>query len=107
MKMKLITVHFAAALLGLVLIAVALLIILQWDKIATITFFGAERDLNTAWVLLATLLAGAILPKLLIWQCRWLKVIHKVRKEQTEFNRKAINAMTQAQSPKVDTDATS
>jgi len=98
MKMKLLAVHVAAALLGLALIVVALLVVLQWGNTCSFSLFGQNREPNTALVLLAALILGALLPKLLVWQFRWLQVIHRVRKEQADFNRRAMNLMMDQQS---------
>ena len=98
MKMKLLTVHLAAALLGLLLVAVALLVILQWAKVCQFSLFGYDCEPNTALMLLGALVLGAVLPTLLIWQFRWLKVIHRVRKEQAELTHRAMDLMTETQS---------
>jgi MFS superfamily sulfate permease-like transporter len=98
MKMKLFTVHLAAALLGLVLVGVALLVILQWGNSCEFSLFGQNREPNTALVLVIALVVGAILPMLLVWEFRWLKVIHKVRKEQSELTHRAMDLMTETQS---------
>jgi len=97
MKTKLLAVHIAAALLGLALVGLTLLVILQWGNTCSFSLFGQNREPNTALVLVVALVVGAILPLLLLWEFRWLKVIHRVRREQAELTHRAIDLMTEAQ----------
>lgn len=66
---------------GLLLLAGALLLVLQWGNDCTFSFYGKNVNLNTGLVILCSAIAGWLTPKVFRVMLRGIRKIRKVRKE--------------------------
>jgi hypothetical protein len=81
MKIKLAAAYTGAAVLGLILAAALLLVMLQWGNHCDFSLYGKSLVLNTAAVLLLSMVVGFVVPALIKLEWRWMSVIHRHRKD--------------------------
>ena len=96
MSMKLIGAHVAAALSGLVALAAALLIVLQWGNTGDFSLFGKNVKASTVVIMLGSIAFGAALPYLIRLLWRSSQTIRRHRQAGDAVRKAAEQAVRQA-----------
>jgi len=81
MLIKKINGYILAIAAGLVLLAGAVLVVLQWSVHAKFLFYGKPMQVNTSLLIICSLIAGWLTPKIFRIMLRGIRKIRKVRKE--------------------------
>ncbi len=99
MKIKLVAAYTGAAVLGLILAAALLLVMLQWGNNCDFSLYGKSMVLNTAAMLLVTMLIGVLVPMLIKLEWRWMSTIHRYRKDTKALESAVAKASPRAEAP--------
>ena len=96
MSMKLIGAYVTAALSGLVALAAALLIVLQWGNTGDFSLFGKNVKAPTALIMLGSIAFGAAMPYLIKLLWRSSQTIRRHRQAGDAIRKAAEQAVGQA-----------
>ena len=99
MKAKLVGAYVGAVFSGLVLLAAALLVILQWAVSSEFSLFGKPTTVNTALLILGCVVFGALLPWLLKLLLSCAMIIGQRRRESAALGKAAAKAVTRQSAP--------
>jgi len=82
MKYEIVKGYLQVTLSGLVLLAAVVLVVLQWGNASAFSFFGQNRSVNTAMLMVCCAVGGL----LAVWMCRLLYrgVVTLYRNRQAE-----------------------
>ena len=94
MKAKLVGAYIGAVVCGLVVLAAALLVILQWANTTKFLLFGKDTFPNTALLIIGCVAFGALLPWLLKLLLNCAMIIGHERRKSVAFGKAAAKAVT-------------
>ena len=99
MNGKLIGAYIGAVFSGLVILVAVLLGFLQWGVSSEFSLFGKPVAVNTALLILACVVFGALLPWLLKMLVHCITTIGQCRRESAKLNKAAAKAVVQQSTP--------
>lgn len=99
MKTKLIGAYVGVVLCGFVILAAALLLILQWDKTSYFSWFAVDTEPYTVVLVLAAAAFGVMLPWLVKLLLHCVMIIRRHRRQSATISKAVNKAVSSKQEP--------